>query len=66
MIRVLLSYLKFHYGRAYIEGARMLYPNSIALFLIGVPLAIVWTLLPIVVALLFVSGIYLTFLWNVL
>lgn len=66
MLRVLISYLKFHYGRAYFEGAKMLAPHGLALLVVGIPLAIVWTLLPLVIGLLFVAGIYLTFLWNVL
>ena len=66
MISVLVSYLKFHYGRAYFEGAKMLAPHGLALIVIGIPLAIVWALLPLIIGLFFVSGVYLTFLWNVL
>ena len=65
MFSVALSYLKFHYGRAYIEGAKMLRPHGLALFFIGIPLAIIWTLMPLIIASFFISGLYLTFLWNV-
>lgn len=66
MFRVLLSYLKFHYGRAYKEGALMLRGHGLAFVFIGIPLAIVWALLPLIAALLFVSGFYFIFLWNAL
>ncbi len=65
MLSVTISYLKFHYGRAYIEGYKYLRPHGLALGYIGIPLAIIWTLIPIVIGLFFISGFYLIFLWNV-
>lgn len=65
MFSVVISYLAFHYGRAYIEGFRFLRSHGMAVVVVGIPLAIVWTLLPIVIASFFISGLYLIFLWNV-
>ncbi len=66
MFSVLISYLKFHYGRAYIEGYQFLRPNGLALGFIGIPLFIIWTLIPFVITSFFVGGLYLMFIWNVL
>lgn len=66
MVRVLISYLKFHYGTAFIEGYCFLRQHGLALGFIGIPLAIIWALIPVVIALLFLSGLYFIFLWNVL
>jgi hypothetical protein len=66
MIRVLVSYLKFHYGRAYIEGFNVLKSDILALGFIGIPLAIVWTLLPFIIASFIISGLYFVFIWNAL
>jgi hypothetical protein len=66
MFQVLISYLAFHYGRAYVEGYRYLRPHGLALGFVGIPLAIIWTLIPLVIASLFFSGLYLLFIWNAL
>jgi hypothetical protein len=66
MFSVLASYLKYHYGRAYVEGFHYLRPHGLALGVVGIPLAIIWTLLPLVIASLLFSGIYLAFIWSVL
>ncbi len=66
MFSVLISYLKFHYGRAYVEGFRLLRPNGLALGFIGIPLAIVWTAMPLIIAAFFIGGLYLIFIWNVI
>lgn len=66
MFSVLTSYLAFHYGRAYIEGFRFLSGHGLALGIIGIPLAIIWTLLPVIIASFFVGGYYLIFIWNIL
>jgi hypothetical protein len=66
MFSVIASYLKFHYTTAYVEGIRMLAPHGIALYIVGIPLFIVWTLLPFVILGFLSAGIYLTFLWNAL
>lgn len=66
MITVLVSYLKFHYGRAYVEGAKMLKGHGLAFVFIGLPLAIVWAFLPLLIGLFLVGGFYLTFIWNAL
>lgn len=66
MISVMISYLKFHYTTAYKEGVKMLVPHGLALYFIGIPLFIVWTLLPFVTLALLTGGLYLTFAWNVL
>lgn len=65
MLSVLISYLDFHYGRAYVEGYRFLRPYGLALGVVGIPLAIIWTLLPLIIASFFVSALYLIFIWNV-
>ena len=65
MLSVLLSYLSFHYGRAYGEGYRFLRPYGLALGVVGIPLAIIWTFLPLVIASFFIGGLYLIFVWNV-
>jgi hypothetical protein len=66
MFSVLVSYLKFHYFGAYAEGYRFFFDQGyIALVLVGIPLAILWALLPLVIASFFISGLYFIFLWNV-
>lgn len=64
MLSVVISYLTFHYSRAYVEGYRFLHPRGLALGFVGIPLAIVWTLLPLIIASFFLSGLYLVFIWN--
>jgi len=66
MFSVLVSYIDFHYGRAYLEGYRLLRPHGLALGFIGIPLAIIWALLPLVIASFFVGGLYLIFIWTAL
>lgn len=66
MISVVVSYLRFHYTVAYKEGFRMLSSHGLALFFVGIPLFIIWTLLPLVIFFLLIGGLYLTFLWNTL
>jgi len=66
MISVIVSYLKFHYITAYKEGFFMLSKHGLALFFVGIPLFIVWTLLPFVVVAMFTGGLYFIFLWNIL
>lgn len=66
MLNVLISYIVFHYGRAYVEGYKALRGHGLALGFIGVPLAILWTFLPLVLVSFFLSGLYFIFLWNVL
>ena len=61
MFSVLISYLTFHYGRAYVEGYRFLRPYGLAVGFVGIPLAIVWTLVPIIIASFFLGSLYLIF-----
>jgi len=66
MISVVVSYLKFHYITAYKEGFSLLSKHGLALLFVGIPLFIIWTLLPIVLFILFTAGLYLIFLWNII
>jgi len=66
MFSVLVSYLIFHYGQAYREGYRLLRPHGLAIIVVGIPLAIVWTFIPFIIASFFISGLYLIFVWNTL
>ncbi len=69
MFSVIISYLRFHYGTAISEGISILAGESIVEglggLIVGIPLLIVWLLLPLVILSLFISGLYFIFLWNV-
>jgi len=65
MLNVLISYLAFHYGRAYVEGWKMFRGHGLARGFIGIPLAIAWAFFPPIILSFFLSGIYLIFIWNI-